>query len=392
MALSNDGLQLLRELEGCRLVAYPDPGSGAEPWTIGYGHTGAEVTPGLVITQIQAEAWLQQDCAEAEASVHRLLPVGTVNRWQREALVSFCFNVGAGALADSTLRKRLLAGEAAGRVLEEELPRWVKGAGGVPLAGLVRRRQQELAHSQRSDGTPEAPIDLLQAVEHHRGLEHQTTAWRQLQASLTAEQLVAFAKVYRGSGVAVTTGAAAPALLELPVPYFPQTDSTTGQGARMCFSSTCAMAAEFLRPGCLQGSGQADDRYLALVERHGDTTDSAAQVLALAELGINAQLHQDGVCDDLLRQLQRRIPVPVGWLHNGPVEAPSGGGHWSLVIGWDPKEEQLLLHDPNGEADLIGGGYLSHGNGARQRYSWRNWSRRWQVEGPRSGWWLELDG
>lgn len=403
MALSAEGLQLLRELEGCRLVAYPDPGSGAEPWTVGYGHTGAEVTPGLVISASQAEAWLRQDVATAEEAVDRLVPEAGLNRWQREALVSFCFNVGAGALADSSLRKRLLAGESAGRVLEEELPRWVKGADGVPLAGLVRRRQQELAHSQRSDGTPEAPIDLLQAVEHHRGLEHQTTAWRQLQASLTADQLVAFAKAYRRSGAAVTTVTTAPAmaerpreaattLLELPVPYFPQTDSTSGQGARMCFSSTCAMAAEFLRPGCLQGSGQADDRYLALVERHGDTTDSAAQVLALAELGINARLHQDGVRDDLLRQLQRRIPVPVGWLHKGPVEAPSGGGHWSLVIGWDPKEEQLLLHDPNGEADLIGGGYLSHGNGARQQYSWRNWSRRWQVEGPRSGWWLELDG
>jgi len=317
--------------------------------------------------------------------------------------VSFCFNVGAGALSDSSLRKRLLAGEAAGRVLEEELPRWVKGADGRPLAGLVRRRQQELAHSRRQDTSTREetpPIDLLQAVEHHRGLEHQCNAWRQLQTSLTAEQLQAFAQAYRKSGASMATESAVPAppvaevataLLELPVPYYAQTDSTTGQGMRMCFSSTCAMAAEFLRPGCLQGDGQPDDRYLALVERHGDTTDATAQIQTLAELSIEARLHQDGGRDDLLQQLQRRIPVPVGWLHKGPVEAPSGGGHWSLVIGWDPQTQQLLVHDPNGEADLIHGGYLRHDGGASQRYSWRNWGRRWMVEGEGSGWWLQLE-
>jgi GH24 family phage-related lysozyme (muramidase) len=404
VALSAEGLQLLREFEGCRLVAYPDPGSGAEPWTVGYGHIGAEVTPGLVISAAQAEAWLLQDVATAEGNVDRLLPEAGLNRWQREALVSFCFNVGAGALADSTLRKRLLEGEPAGRVLEEELPRWVKGAGGVPLPGLVRRRQQELAHSRRQDtSTPEEtpPIELLQAVEHHRGLEHQCNAWRQLQKSLTAEQLLSFACAYRSSTVSVATEPSVPAppetpvvasaLLELPVPYYAQTDSTTGQGSRMCFSSTCAMAAEFLRPGCLQGDGQRDDHYLTLVERHGDTTDATAQIQTLAELGIEARLHQDGDRDDLLQQLQRRVPVPVGWLHKGPVEAPSGGGHWSLVIGWDATTQQLLVHDPNGEADLIHGGYLRHDGGGCQRYSWRNWSKRWMVEGEGSGWWLQLE-
>jgi hypothetical protein len=54
--------------------------------------------------------------------------------------------------------------------------------------------------------------------------------------------------------------------LLLPVPYFSQRDSATGQGDRMCFSSTCAMAAEFCKPGCLAGAGQPDDRYMALVQ------------------------------------------------------------------------------------------------------------------------------
>ena len=331
MAVSNEGLELIRQLEGCRLVAYPDPGSGGEPWTVGYGHTGPEVTPGLVISQGQAEAWLLVDVAEAERAVDQLVASGGLSSWQREALVSFCFNVGAGALADSSLRRRLQAGEAAQVVLSEELPRWVKGANG-PLPGLVSRRQLELAHSRRGS-----------------------------------------------------------AAIELPVPYYAQNDSSTGQGPRMCFSSSCAMAAEFLRPGCLSGAaGQPDDRYLAIVQRHGDTTDAQAQIQALAVLGITARLRTDGRMEDLITQLQRRIPVPVGWLRKGPVQAPSGGGHWSVVVGWDPQRQVLRIHDPNGIADLTAGGYVSDIGGKGQLCSRQNWGPRWMVEGDGSGWWLEL--
>ena len=401
MAVSNEGLELIRQLEGCRLVAYPDPGSGGEPWTVGYGHTGPEVTPGLVISLGQAEAWLLVDVAEAERSVDLLLAGVGLNRWQQEALVSFCFNVGAGALADSSLRRRLLAGEDPAVVLPEELPRWVKGANG-PLAGLIRRRQLELAHSRRGedDGASEkaAPIELLAAVRFHQELEHQVTAWQELQASLSAAQLEAFARRFRqdvqneGPPMPVPLPPlTATTAIELPVPYYAQNDSSTGQGPRMCFSSSCAMAAEFLRPGCLtSGPGQPDDRYLAIVQRHGDTTDAQAQIQALAELGITARLRTDGRMEDLITQLQRRIPVPVGWLHKGPVQAPSGGGHWSVVVGWDPQRQVLRIHDPNGEADLTAGGYVSDIGGKGQLYSRRNWGRRWMVEGDGSGWWLEL--
>ena len=178
----------------------------------------------------------------------------------------------------------------------------------------------------------------------------------------------------------------------LAVPYLSQNDSATAEGPRMCFSSSCAMAAAFLRPGCLSGAGQADDRYLQRVHRYGDSTDAGAQVAALGSLGISARFRQDGDLEQLIQQLQRGIPCPVGWLHHGPVSAPQGDGHWSLVIGWRPAEGQLLLHDPNGEADLLAGGYRSTalGSGEAVAYSERNWGRRWQVEGPGSGWWLEL--
>ena len=98
MPLTPEGWTLLKTWEGCRLSAYPDPASGGAPWTIGYGHTGAEVVPGLTISQEQAEAWLKQDVAEAAGAVDRLLSGVTLTARQRDALISFCFNVGAGAL------------------------------------------------------------------------------------------------------------------------------------------------------------------------------------------------------------------------------------------------------------------------------------------------------
>ena len=54
MEYSKDGAHLTEQFEGCKLTAYPDPATGGDPWTIGYGHTGNDVYPGLTITQEQA--------------------------------------------------------------------------------------------------------------------------------------------------------------------------------------------------------------------------------------------------------------------------------------------------------------------------------------------------
>ena len=179
----------------------------------------------------------------------------------------------------------------------------------------------------------------------------------------------------------------------MQVPYLSQNDSATNQGSRMCFSSSCAMAAAFLKLGALNGPGQLDDQYLALVQRHGDTTDASAQVAALQSMGLQARFRTNGSIEDLIKQLKRGVPYPVGWLHKGPVSAPSGGGHWSLVIGWDPAKRQLLMHDPNGVANLVNGGYVSTaiGSGQAQRYSKSNWGRRWMVEGAGTGWWIQIN-
>lgn len=119
--------------------------------------------------------------------------------------------------------------------------------------------------------------------------------------------------------------------------------------------------------------GQRAD-YLQLVQRFGDSTKAVAQVQALASLGIRGQFRTKGDSKALIQQLKSAIPCPVGWLHNGRAASSSGGGHWSLVVGWDPNNQQFLMHDPYGEADLVGGGFTrtSIGSGNGVRYSLKN--------------------
>ncbi len=127
---NNAGLKLIESFEGLRLTAYQD---SVGIWTIGYGHTKG-VKQGQTITQQQAEAFLQQDLAVAEAAVNRLGL--TLSDNQFAALVSFTFNLGAGNL--TKLLKNGLAA-AADRILLFD------HAGGKALPGLTRRRTAERA-------------------------------------------------------------------------------------------------------------------------------------------------------------------------------------------------------------------------------------------------------
>ena len=130
---------LIRKWEGCRLETYLC--SAGVP-TIGYGSTGPKVKMGMRITQEQADALLEKD-VQRFVDVVDLQITAKLNNNQRCALICFAFNVGAGALFDSTLRRRLNSGEDPNRVAREELPRWNK-AGGKVLDGLARRREDEL--------------------------------------------------------------------------------------------------------------------------------------------------------------------------------------------------------------------------------------------------------
>lgn len=176
-------------------------------------------------------------------------------------------------------------------------------------------------------------------------------------------------------------------MVMLPVrQYYPQTDSATGHGDRMCFSSTCAMAIKYIYPDALLGSN-ADDTYLRTVLKYGDTTASTAQIRACADYGVQAKFSMTGTKHKILAELGAGYPVATGILHKGPVEAPRGGGHWMLLVGADA--EYGIFHDPYGEMDNINGGYVRIGSGGQAvKYSWRNWLRRWEVEAPGHGWYM----
>lgn len=146
------------------------------------------------------------------------------------------------------------------------------------------------------------------------------------------------------------------------------------------------MALKFLMPEALKGSN-ADDDYLRTVLRYGDTTQYTAQIKALQEYGVHATFYQNGTRTQLLNELNQGYPVATGILHHGPVSAPRGGGHWMLLIGDDGTNG--VFHDPYGEMDNVNGGYVKIGSGGKEvKYSWKNWLRRWEVEGPRTGWYM----
>lgn len=142
MKTSDDGIALIQEFEGCVLHAYPDPATGGAPWTIGYGHTHG-VTPDMTCDRAQALAWLREDLQWSEAAVNHLVNV-PIGQPQFDALVSFVFNLGQGALAQSTLL-RLLNAKASLEVVGPQFIRWTHGPNGAELPGLVRRRAAERA-------------------------------------------------------------------------------------------------------------------------------------------------------------------------------------------------------------------------------------------------------
>ena len=131
------GTNLITEFEACRLTSYVCP---AGVVTVGVGHTGPDVHMNMTITQAEADRLLAGDLDRFEKAVVDLIDVSLTQN-EFDATVSFAFNCGAGALADSTFRKRINAGEDKATCFKEEFPRWTSGG----MAGLVRRRDAEVA-------------------------------------------------------------------------------------------------------------------------------------------------------------------------------------------------------------------------------------------------------
>jgi len=135
MTASEKALDIIKQFEGLRYKAYKCP---AGVLTIGYGHTGPDVIPGMEINAVYADALLKLDVKKFENAVNKLVKV-EINQNQFDALVSFAFNVGEGNLESSTLLRKINAGNPEAG---DELCKWVYGAGKI-LPGLIKRRQAE---------------------------------------------------------------------------------------------------------------------------------------------------------------------------------------------------------------------------------------------------------
>ncbi len=145
IAVPQAAIDLAKRFEGFHRVPKHDPGRAhpyvcpAGYWTIGYGHLCEPTHP--PITEGQAETYLTRDLQTALAATLRYCPVlATEPEGRLAAIVDFTFNLGAGRLQTSTLRRRVNQRDWAAAA--SELRRWVYGGGKV-LPGLVARRAAE---------------------------------------------------------------------------------------------------------------------------------------------------------------------------------------------------------------------------------------------------------
>ena len=169
----------------------------------------------------------------------------------------------------------------------------------------------------------------------------------------------------------------------LVVPYDCQLDNPGTSGWRECFSSSCAMVAMYW------GVIEHQNEYHAVRPKYGDSTDASAQIRTLQHFGLQARFVQVGSADKLKAQIDRGRPAPVGYLHHGTVQNPSGGGHYCCAIGYD--DTGFIMNDPYGECDLVSGTWAHEGGtwGKGVHYSYKNWVPRWSVSNDHDGWGID---
>lgn len=154
MKTSQNGLDIIRVAEGCRLKAYLD---GGGVWTIGYGLTSAagiiKVGKGLTITQEEAETYLEKAVEKFERAVLRAITV-PLSQNQFDACVSLAYNIGETQFTKSSVARYCNAGDF-GRAADAFLM-WVKD-NGKTIPGLVGRRAMERTLFLKQVPAPPAP-------------------------------------------------------------------------------------------------------------------------------------------------------------------------------------------------------------------------------------------
>lgn len=419
MKTSQAGVDLIKLFEGLSLTAYTCP---AGVLTIGYGHTGSDVTPKSRVTDQQAEKILREDLIHSEMAVGNLVKV-PLTQSQFDALVSFVFNVGPGGLGYSTLLKRLNAGEDPATVAKEELPRWVKDGNGNVLQGLVRRRHAEIELFCNPDSSHVA--DVIMPEELVTITSKQPTWFKKEPVQADDLPNNKKAKVFQGrtykknkildrknghtlidmdfkmgtwwvfddhwdglkTDVSVKPYETVDGFRRLRnFPYFYQQNNGP-EGYRQCQTSSIAMVLKYLD---VKGINDDTD-YLAYVNKYGDTTGRDPHLHALKDLHVEANFRQNLDAQDVKEEIDKGLPVVAGILHHGTIDHPVGGGHFLVISGYS--DTHWLVQDPYGELDLITGTWeqTSPTSGKNQKYSFKNMDPRFFVGGKSNGWgWLDF--
>ena len=384
-------IALIKIFEGFSSIAYADPVSGNDPWTIGYGTTryrnGRSVVPGDTITEQIAASYLQEECDRIIATLNRTIP-----RWemleqnQQSAIASFAYNLGEHFYESEgfdSITQMLKTGDIrdAARIFGLYTNQ------GVP--GLVTRRKKEAelflkdlpmkAEILRSTIAKQSTVQAKDLrPEHKTELKpggYEIDRWEFAangHQRVTFKNAIAghFAWVIWGDDV-VCTGEQETILLK--VPYYSQRDNRN-QSDRTCNTSACVMAAEFIKPGSCH---QSDDWFWEnCLNPEGDSTDHAAMTRALNRVGIKSEFFYNLEYSDINKELEAGRPLVLGLLHRGTLANPSGG-HMVCCIG--RYADGYVFNDSWG----AGMEYTSP-NGKEVKYPRKSLDSRWLADGQ--GW------
>jgi GH24 family phage-related lysozyme (muramidase) len=415
--------QLIKHYEGLHLRAYPDPLSGGEPWTIGWGATrwfaGRPVLPWQTCTEEEAEQFLNRDTFPVMFKLKQTIPYwGEMSANQQAALIDFAFNLGANFYASegfdsisSDLRNKRWS-------LVPKTLLYYRNPGSSVELGLLRRRYAEglvwcgndpdkaictaenviteledinwltwynLNQPQPPTMTTLSPAEFENFFKFYKGEPHQRAAVNELYAGILQEdpslllESAQWVQTYRTlSTPAPTPPAPSPNPLT-HVPYFWQYDNPSGENNE-CWATSIAMLVASL------GKIETEDEYHAVWPKFGQSTAPATHINACARLGLVASYSQAGTFADIQREIDDGYGVAVGWVHRGHVTNPGGGGHWSVLFGYT--DHSVIGHCPHGDIDLITGTDISTAKGAGKNieYSFRNWREtRWFWRGT-PGW------
>lgn len=196
LSISNNGLNLIKKFESCKLTAYKAVNT-EKYWTIGWGHYGSDVKQGQTITQSQADTYLKSDCAAAEKAVNRFDNKYHWNQNQFDALVSFTFNCGVG-----NLNMLLNNGNRTISEISAKITAYNK-SGGKVLKGLVTRRAIEKELFDKSV-IPTPPVTITNSIKNIKPINYLQTdpKWKNHNYSAKGEK-----KTIGSSGCGVTASA-----------------------------------------------------------------------------------------------------------------------------------------------------------------------------------------